>query len=227
MTSEPRRSFWSELSREDQRDLLRLGTMRHFPAGTALIRAREPTNHVLMLYRGCVKVISRGDGAGEGCQVVLAIRDAGEIVGEMSVMAGQPRSATVVAVRDVEAVVVPAGWFNFFIRSHVDAAIALQSSLCARLLEADRTRESAALDSVERRLAVTLLDLADRYGRPGPSGGIVVDLPLSQDDIAGLVLTSRRTLGRVLMRLRADRVLVTGRRAILIRTPAALRALAA
>ena len=218
-----RPSFWSELSPSDQRDLLRLGPTRVFLAGAALLRQNDPSNHVLLLRSGCVKVVSHSD---DGYYVVLGIRDAGDIVGEMSSLVGEPRSASVYAIRDVEALVMPAGWFNAFVRSHSDAAVALHWSLCARLREADRCRKEAAIRSVEQRLAALLLDLAGRYGTTGLSGGaVLIDLPLSQDDLAGLILASRRTLGRALMRLRTDNVVVTGRRTILVKDPAALRAL--
>lgn len=220
-----RQSFWSELSTADQRELLRLGTPRSFPAGAPLLRQDDPSNHVFLLRAGCVKVVSHGD---DGYYVVLGIRDAGDIVGEMSSLLGQPRSASVYAIRDVEAVVIPAGWFNAFIRGHTDAAVALHWSFCARLREADRSRKEAAIRSVEQRLAALLLDLAERYGDRGQAGGaILIDLPISQDDIAGLVLASRRTLARALMQLRREHVIATGRRRIVIEDPAALRALLA
>lgn len=216
------RPFWLELPTADQDELLRLGTPCTFPVGAELLREKALSNHVLLLRSGTVKVVSTRTG---GKCVVLGIRDAGEIVGEISSMAGEPRSASVYALRAVEAVAVPAGRFNAFVRGHIDAAIALQCSLCARLREADRAREAAGIDTVEQRVAAVLLQLASRYGVADPSGSsILIDLPLSQDDLAGLVLTSARTMGRVLMHLRTDGVLVTGRRAILIKKPAVLRA---
>jgi CRP-like cAMP-binding protein len=223
--SEPPRPFWLELPVADQESLLRLGTQCTFPVGAELLRQNAVSNHVLLLRSGCVKVVSNRD---DGKRVVLGIRDAGEIIGEMSSMAGEPRSASVYAIRTVDAITVPAGRFNAFIRSHIDAAIALQCHMCARLREADRSRKSAGTDSIERRIAAVLLQLASRYGISEPHGGsILIDLPLSQEDLAGLALTSERTMGRILMRLRNERILVTGRRAILIKKPTSLRALLA
>lgn len=220
-TAGPAVRFWFELPREDQADLLRLGSVRAFPAGAALMRESDSLADVMVLLAGCVKVVSSDD---EDRRTVLAIRDIGEILGEMCGLSGEPRSAGAYALRDVEALVVPLGRFNGFVRGHIDAAIALQCSLCARLIESDRLRRAAMTESVERRLATVLLDLADRYGEPC-GGGVLIDLPLSHADLAGLTTTSCRTLDRTLMRWRADGVVTTRRRSILIRNPARLRAL--
>jgi CRP-like cAMP-binding protein len=188
-----------------------------------LFQERDRSNQVLIIRRGCVKVVSQ---SADGRQTVLAIRGAGEMIGEIGGLAGTPRMASVVAIRDVEALAVPASWFARFLRTHLDAGVALQTMLATRLYDADRSRTSAMVDTVERRLANVLLDLADRYGQPAPPVGTLIDLPLSHDDIAGLILTSVRTLDRALVRLRRDGIVVTRRRAILVKDMARLRELA-
>jgi len=202
--------------------LLHAGTVRAFAPGALLLRERDWSSQVLIIRSGCVKVVAQ---SADGRPAVLAIRGAGEVVGETSGIAGTPRTASVYAVRDVEALVLPARWFDRFARTHLEVGAALQMMLATRLSDADRSRASAMADSVERRLAVVLLDLAERYGQTSQVG-VLIDLPLSHDDIAGLVLTSVRTLDRVLVRLRRDGTLVTGRRAILLKNPARLRELA-
>jgi CRP/FNR family transcriptional regulator, cyclic AMP receptor protein len=214
--------FWSELSQAEQADLRRWGSISKFRRGTTMIHENDHSTDVMMLLTGCVKVVAADV---EEHQTVLGIRDSGEIVGEMSGISGRPRSASVCALADVEALIVPLGWFNAFVRNHIEAAVALQCSLCARLRDSDRVRRAAMIEPVERRLATVLLDLAGRYGRPAASGGVLIDLPLSHGDLAGLALTSRRTIDRVLTRLRSDRVIVTGRHRLVVHNPAGLRAL--
>jgi len=217
-------SFWPALSEENQRKLLELGAVRRFGAGSVILREGESSADVMVLLDGCVKVTSTDR---RGRQATIGIRETGEVVGEMSTFTGGPRSATVRALQDVEALVVAAGWFNAFVRDEVDAAIALQFSFCVRLLESDRSRRSVVLDSAEQRVASVLISLSERHGAPDRSGGTLIDLPLSHEDIAGLTLTSCRSIDRVFHRLRADDVVVTGRRAILVKDVARLRARAA
>jgi CRP-like cAMP-binding protein len=74
---------------------------------------------------------------------------------------------------------------------------------------------------------VLLLRLAERFGRPEAGGSVRIELPLSQDDLAGLVLTTRRTVGRVLELWRQRGWVRTGRRYVVLLDPAALGRLAA
>jgi CRP-like cAMP-binding protein len=217
---ETRVTFWSVVPDEDREELEQLGWVRGFPAGDLILRENDASSHVILLRSGCVKVVCHAD---DGYQVVLGIRDAGDLVGELAAPAGEARSASVYAISDVEALVVPAGRFYGFVRTHPDTAVALHTTLSARLREADRYRASAATEPVERRLAALLLELGERYGEPDEAGAILIDLPLCQDELAGLLLTSRRTIGRVLMKLRRTGTVVTGRRVIILRQPAMLR----
>ncbi|MDT4986785.1 MAG: family transcriptional regulator, cyclic receptor protein [Micromonosporaceae bacterium] len=217
---ETRVTFWTDVPDEDREELEQLGWVRSFPAGVLILRERDASSHVILLRSGCVKVVCHSD---DGYEVVLGIRDAGDLVGELASPAGEGRSASVYAISDVEALVVPAGRFYGFVRTHPDTAVALHATLSARLREADRYRASAATEPVERRLAALLLELGERYGQPDATGAILIDLPLCQDELAGLLLTSRRTIGRVLMKLRRTGTVVTGRRVIILREPATLR----
>jgi CRP-like cAMP-binding protein len=216
-------SFWSALSRHHRAMLLQASTVRTFAPDAPLLRERDRPEYVLIIRRGCVKVVSRSV---DGRLAVLAIRGPGDVIGEIGGLAGTPRTASVVAIGDVEAFAVPVHWFDRFVRTQLDASAALQATLATRLCDADRSRTSAMVDSVDRRLAAVLLDLAERYGQPTAPNAALIDLPLSHDDIAGLVLTSVRTLDRVLVRLRRDAILVTGRRTILLKDLAKLRDLA-
>jgi CRP/FNR family transcriptional regulator, cyclic AMP receptor protein len=216
--------FWPELAKPDRVALLQLGSISTFRPGSVLVRERDVPCRVMVILTGCVKVLSTD---ADDRQTVLDIRDAGDTIGETCGMSGRPSSASVQALRNVEALGVPAERFTAFVRSNLNAATALQGSLCARLLGADRLRRAAMTESVERRLATVLLDLAERYGAPHRLGGVLIDLPLSHGDLAGLATTSRRTLDRALNRLRAEGVVATGRRTVVISDPAQLKALAA
>ena len=124
------------------------------------------------------------------------------------------------------ALVVPAGRFTAFRQARPAVERVVQRILSSRLREADRYRTAAGADTVPQRLALLLLDLGRRYGTADDSGAIVVTLPLSQEDLAGLVLTSKRTIGRVLEHWREQRYVATARREITITDPAGLERVA-
>ncbi|MGP4004365.1 Crp/Fnr family transcriptional regulator [Streptomyces sp. 8N706] len=222
-------TFWSLLDAPARTALHQAGHPRSFAPQDVILRQNELSDHLLVIRRGCVKVIAYTD---LGYQAVLAIRNAGDLLGEQAGLDGGPRSAAVHALTPVEALIVPADRFTTAMHTHPAVGAAVRHVLSARLREADRGRASAA-EAVQARLAALLLDLGERYGRPrdgarsdgsGPDAApgpgsreVRIALPLSQDDLAGLVLSSRRTVSRVLEQWRARGWVETGRRSLVLR----------
>jgi CRP-like cAMP-binding protein len=89
-------------------------------------------------------------------------------------------------------------------------------SLSGRLRDADRRRvEFIALDSVGR-VATQVVELAEQYGVSLPDGTTLVDLPLSQDELAGLTGASREAVGKALHLFRSRGWIRTARRCITV-----------
>ena len=217
-------AFWQALSPANRADLAKLGILRRYRADTIIIRQNELSDHVLVLRHGCVKVTSYTE---QGYEAVLGLRDVDDLVGELAGIDGGPRSATLCALTDVVALSVEAAEFGSFQRSRPEVDLAVQRTLTGRLREADRIRAEVGADRVARRLALLLVRLAQRYGRRRDDGTVVIELPLTQDDLAGLVLASKRTVARVLEQWRNDGLLDTGRRRVELKDLAALSRLGA
>jgi CRP/FNR family cyclic AMP-dependent transcriptional regulator len=159
----------------------------------------------------------------DGYRAVLALRNTGDLLGEQAGVDGQPRSATLYALTEVEGLIIPLNRYRVFAQTHPGVTIALQHVLSERLREADYQRAEAGAKPVQTRLATLLLDLCERYGTPTQEGYVRIALPLSQDDLAGLVLTSRRTISRILEHWRVLGWILTGRRRIGVKRIDALR----
>lgn len=211
--------FWASLTSADKAELIRIGTVRHFAAGTAIFHQEDRSDYVLVIRSGCVIVVAH---TGDGFRAVLALRDAGDLLGEIASVDGGPRSATLYALTAVEAIAVAASRFAAFQRDRPHVTMALQRLLSGRLRESDRSRAEAGAATIAARLATLLLQLCERYGEPDGEGGVRVALPLTQADLAGLVMTSTRTVGRVLETWRENGWVTTSRLSIQIRDPMAL-----
>ncbi len=212
--------FWAAITDPDRVELRRVGRRRSFRAGSTMLRQHERSDHVIVMFSGCVKIVAAG---GDGYQTVLALRGPGELLGELAGVDGRPRSATVIALTDVEALVIVAAGFEMVCRTRPAVHRAVKRQLSARLRESDRSLAAVGAGTTVQRLARTLLCLGHRYGTREPDG-IRIDLPLSQDDLAGLTYTSLRTVGRILAEWRDAGWVSTGRCSLLLRDPAALDA---
>ena len=108
-----------------------------YPAGTVIFEQGGTPDCVLLVRGGRVRIAVRGPG---GDEIVLAERGAGELLGELSGIDGQPRSASVTAIDDVRGLVVPLGAFRGFLLDHPRAALSLLELISRRLREAEARR---------------------------------------------------------------------------------------
>jgi CRP-like cAMP-binding protein len=119
-----------------------------------------------------------------------------------------------VAIGDVDATVSSSATLT---RALEDAAAArgLVLILAARLRDADRTRiQFATLDTLGR-VADRLLELSERFGQD-TGDGIVVELPLSQEQLASWCGASRESTVKALSTLRSLNCITTGRQSLVI-----------
>jgi hypothetical protein len=121
-----RRTFMSGLSVTDRSALSELGTSHEFRPDQRLMREGERTTFRAILLRGWCTVWA----ATERGTIILALRQSGEIVGDMAALDGRPRSASVSALGPVSGLVVPSDRFRVFLasRPHANALLISQFS---------------------------------------------------------------------------------------------------
>ncbi|HEY3728140.1 MAG TPA: Crp/Fnr family transcriptional regulator [Solirubrobacteraceae bacterium] len=194
------------------------GTLRRFPRGQALFVEGDRSDRVFMIVRGSAIVFCTVPA---GRDVVLAVRGPGEVLGDLSALDDRPRFATAVALDEVEAMVAPR---TSLVRSLDDpgAVKELVQTLVDRLREADRRGVEFASRDTLGRVATRLLELADRFG-VGTAEGTVVDLPLSQDQLASWCAASRESTVKALGTLRSLGCIATARRRVVVLDGEALR----
>lgn len=212
--------FAGALTAADLEALRAAGRSRRYPAGATMLLEGDRSASVILIESGRVKISSFTE---DGREIVLAVRVAGDLLGELSVIDGEALSATAAAVDDVRATVVPADEFKQYLSTHAAASLALLEIVTARLRDADRKRiEFGAYDSVGR-VARRLLELAERFGESVKGGGVKIALPLSQEEIAGWTGSSREAVSKALRALRERDVIDTARKVITVLDMDALR----
>jgi CRP-like cAMP-binding protein len=194
------------------------GRLVRFRRGQAIFTQGDRAERVFVIERGWVLITSMAPG---GREIVLGLRGPGDVIGDLSALDGAPRSASAVAVGEVEATVAPSSALTRAL-SDAGTAMDLLRVLASRLRDADRKRlEFAALDTLGR-VAWRLQELSERFGEQ-TADGIEVELPLSQEQLASWCGASREATVKALAALRMLGCIATGRRSVLIRDVAGLR----
>jgi CRP-like cAMP-binding protein len=211
--------FLEALGPGNVEQLRALGRVRRYPVGARLFGEREAGDAVLVLLAGRVKLSCVTDG---GREALLGIRVPGELIGEMSAIDGEPRSASATALEPVEVLALSSEAFVAYLERTPAVALVLVRMLNRRLRDADLKRiEYLAQDTVGR-VCSRLVELADRFGAVGEDG-THLDVAITQDDLAGWTGSSREAVIRALRTLRELGWISTARRSIVLRDLDALR----
>lgn len=222
-------SFLSLLGSDERAALRALGRSRSYRRSDRLFLEGDRTDTVYLVTEGRARVFTT---TAEGNEVTLSVRGPGDLIGEMCALdPGSRRSASVVALDSLWCQVIPATELNAFLETHPRAALAVLRLVIGRLRDADRRRTEFGSYDATRRLARILVEAAEERGSgedssQGPAPELApgaVSLALSQQELAGLIGASRESVARALAELRRRDLVSTGRRAISILDPAALR----
>lgn len=194
------------------------GRKRSYAAGDPLFLQGDRSDQVILISAGSVRITAVTD---TGETTMLAACGPGDVIGELSVIDGGPRSASAYAVVDVVARVVSASEFEEILRSHPELMLEQLRTLVARLRDSDEKRLEMASVGTDARLARRLVELASTHSEE-VEDGVVITLPLSQEELASWVGASREAVARSLKRLRDAGIVATQRRELRILDLAAL-----
>jgi CRP-like cAMP-binding protein len=219
LTHAATQGFLSVLTEGEREALVERAVRRRFDRGVNLFHEHDESDRIVIVLKGRLKVYS---STADGREVVFAFRGPGDILGELSAVDGRPRSASVAALEPVEVLFVAAVDFRAFLKRQPRVALVLLEMISWRLRDADRKRvEYAAFDSVGR-VAARLVELSQDHGQPAEEG-VAITLPISQDELAGWVGSSREAVSKALHVLRELGWVETRRRRITVLDPEALR----
>jgi CRP/FNR family transcriptional regulator len=170
-------------------------TRRRLEAGETLFAAGDSGDGCYQLKQGLLKVVVT---SARGEERILAILGPGAIAGELAIIDGRPRSASVFAIRDCELIFISRKQFEECMRQYPEACEYLVRVLASRLRETDETLAAATFLTVKARLARALLELADYLGEDRGSGHILIRHKIRQSDLAAMAGVAREYVNRVL-----------------------------
>ena len=199
----------SVLSEKELVLLARVVTRKSYARGSQILGAGDPTDSLYILISGRIKVLMSDL---DGKEVILAILEPNEFVGEMGLIDNSPRSANVVALEPCEVVCISKSDFKRCLADNFEMAMTVMRGLVKRLRDADNQIGSLALMDVFGRVARLLLETAEVVG-----GEKVVTRKLSKQDIARMIGASREMVSREMKHLQEEGYIELRGDAIIIR----------
>lgn len=205
-------TVFEDLSDESIEVLAKVLERRSFRKDALILQQSEPGNSMFFIVEGRCKVALYGE---DGKEVILSSLRAGDFFGEMSLLDGQPRSASVIATEDTELFELHREGFLQAMHLQSELVIRILLVMSRRLRVADQNIKSLALLDVYGRVARALRVLSREEGSQAGSNVIIEKRP-SHQDLAAMAGTSRETVSRVLGDLiRAGFISMDGKRLII------------
>lgn len=205
------------LSQEGIAAVARAGLSRIYGPGQIICHQGDSGDHLYAVINGLVKVVYTSE---RGDEMVLNILGPGEIFGELALLDGAPRSASVITLKSTSVYLLPRRRLVELMSANpglVDEFLKLIGALVRKLTE--KAGDLAFLD-LGGRLAKLLLQLSTRHG---DVHGVVLEGGLTQTDLAGMIGASRPAVNRALQALAARGLIAVQGRTIVLRDLEALR----
>lgn len=204
--------LFSHLDEEDFQQLTAICTEKKFEKGQTIFYEEDSGTGFYIIISGQVKIVMLSN---DGREHILGLLRERDFFGEMSILDGEPRSATAIALVDTKAISITREDFTKVLRNNPDISIKIMFVLCKRLRRADRHVESLAFLSAPGRVARTLTELADEQGVQD-GNTIVINHKMTRQEFANIAGTSRETLTRVLMDFQDEGILDISKNQIIL-----------
>jgi CRP-like cAMP-binding protein len=173
---------------------------RHFRRNEVIFHQGDPGDALHVITAGSVKIVLPSP---EGEEAIIATLRTGDFFGELSLLDGEPRSATAVAVEATETLSLPRNVFHELLDAHPELRDALFAALTQLLRRLTHHVEELHFLDLAGRLAARLAQLA-RQAAPRGDGPIELDWPYTQSDLAAMIGGTRQSVNRLLADLIAD-----------------------
>ena len=181
------------LSKEGLTRLLSSCEEHTYQHGEILFRQGDPGDSLHIVTEGRLKVFVAAE---PGDEIMVAILGRGDCVGELSLIDGEPRSATVEALGPARTVALLRTEFQRALRENPRMIEALVNTLADRLRQTTTLAADLAFLDLRGRLAKKLLDLAAEHGKRSPYGAIEIAVPLTQFDLAAMMGVTRESISK-------------------------------
>ena len=160
-----------------------------------LFAAGDPGDGCYQVEEGLLKVTVASPAGGER---ILAILGPGALVGELSMIDGLPRSASVGAIRESKLSFVSRAVFNAVAHTQPEVYRHITALLARRLREVDDALTATSFLPLKARTARALLSLSDAFGKDVGSGRVLIRQKFSQSDLAAMAGIARENCSRIL-----------------------------
>lgn len=209
----------ADLEASELERIAQVAVPRSYPKGARVFHEGDESDACYVIRSGEVRVTREHS---DGRAIALATLGPGELVGELAMLDGGVRSASLEALSDIELLAVSAADMRGLLERNASITAKLVVALTKRLRETNERISRQSFQTVPSRVAGVLSQLVEEEG--GETGRDGVTIRMNQADLAQLAGTSRESVSRFLAVLERAGVVRVGRGRVTVLEPPRLRA---
>ena len=211
--------LFAELSRRELERIASVAIPRSFPKGVRVFHEGDHSDACYIVREGDLRVTREHS---DGRAIALATLGPGDFFGELAMIDGGTRSASVETLSDAQLLALPGSDVRRVISDHGDIAAKLIVAIARRLRETNERVARQSFQTVPSRVAGVLNQLIAEETIPEHREGVTIRM--TQADLAQLAGTSRESVSRFLATLERAGVVAVGRGRVTVLEPRRLRA---
>jgi CRP-like cAMP-binding protein len=213
--------FFSSLSASEIQQVNQSFIERGYQPTETIYSSGELAERLYVVAAGKVKLLRHTHS---GKDILLDILKAGDFFGTLSTLGEENYSETAAALTPVCTLSVNTTEFRHILQKFPSVSVSVLDTMSSRLQEAQDMVHQLSAHTAEQRIAFTLLKLAEKLGEWNDVG-LLIQMPLSRDDLAMMVGTTTETTSRVMSQLQKDGLIRSGRQWVAITDQDRLRTL--
>jgi CRP-like cAMP-binding protein len=192
--------LFNGLASSDVRQLGELVETELREQGDTIYQVGDLSDTVYVLKSGKIKLSRTSE---DGKELILAYIRPGEVFGELAITGQELRNGTATVVEDAFICSIRREHMNEYLTRNPKLAMEFSRVIGKRKQQIEARVIDLVTKDVRKRLADTLSDLASEFGIE-EDGGVRIDLPLTQSDLAQLVGSTRETTSTIFNEFRRD-----------------------
>lgn len=195
--------IFSALGKEELQKVYALIVRQGYKKGDIIIQHGSISGKFMIVKKGKIKIVSLTP---EGREQILYILNTGDFFGEHNLLRDRAAAYYVQAMDDTIICSIGKTDFEKLMLLHPNIAVKVMEGLCDRLKHMESLVKTISPKDVNLRITMLLLDLSYRYGSKQPDG-ILIEVPMSREEMANYIGVARETLIRKLSSLKENGVI--------------------
>ena len=211
--------LFRDLTEDELEQIQQITINRFYKKRTVVFTEGSDKEAVYFIQDGMVKAYKTDENGNEH---IVSFLNKGDMFPHTGLFNPNPYPATAEVIVDTKLLAIPIHSFEKLLNRIPEISIKVMRGLSAKIEELQQKLQELTGNDVQNRALSFLLKLAEKQGRV-KNGAVHIPMPMTNQEFASAIGTTRETVNRLINQLRKDAILETDRYGYIIKDFEALK----